>query len=77
MKASAALTPAQKEAARHWFDQTCNELGSMTCRMYAYHLERGDFGPFEAATVHALMQRACETGDSDACGHETAAETFH
>lgn len=77
MMAAGAETPEQKEAARQFFDRTCTQLGAMSCRMYAHHLERGDFGPFEPATVRALMHRACETGDEDACGRETATETFH
>jgi hypothetical protein len=77
MRAVAAKTPQSREAARLFFEETCTDLGAMTCRMYAYHLERGDLGTAEPATIHALMQRACDTGDSPACGeHATVAETF-
>lgn len=76
MLAYEATTPALQEAARAYFDRTCSDLGAMTCRMYALHLERGDLGTSEPATVKALMLRACETGDPDACGHDTADETF-
>jgi TPR repeat protein len=76
MMAADAKTPEQKQAARRWFDRTCTDLGAMSCRMYAHHLERGDLGDFDQATVHALMQRACDTGDEDACGHDNATETF-
>ncbi|HVK89025.1 MAG TPA: hypothetical protein VM513_33120 [Kofleriaceae bacterium] len=76
MLAAEATTPAQREAARRKFDDACNAFGAMSCRMYALHLENGDLGPHEPATVRALMLRACNTGDEDACGHETADETF-
>jgi hypothetical protein len=45
--------------------------------MYAYHLERGELGAMDAVKVRELMQRACETGHTSACGHDTAAEAFH
>ncbi len=78
MVADAAKTPETRETARRFFDKTCTDLGAMSCRMYAYHLELGDLGPAEPATIHALMQRACDTGDADACGeHATVGETFH
>lgn len=77
MAAVAANTPQSREAARLFFEKTCTDLGDTSCRMYAYHLEHGDLGTAEPATIHALMQRACDTGDSDACGeHATVVETF-
>jgi len=78
MLASDATTPEAREVARRFFDRTCTELGAMSCRMYALHLERGDLGDADPATIKALLRRACETGDDDACGdHATAGETFH
>jgi hypothetical protein len=77
MMAENARTPAEQEAARRHFDATCNVYGAMSCRMYALHLERGQLGEVNRATVRALLLRACESGDPDACDHDTAAETFH
>jgi TPR repeat protein len=76
MLAFDAKTPELKAKARTYFDRTCSDLGAAICRMYAFHLEQGDLGPVEPATVKALMLRACETGDSEACGHDSAGETF-
>jgi hypothetical protein len=74
--AAEAETPEQQQAARRQLDSACTKYGAMSCRMYALHLEKGQLGPSDPATVRALMVRACSTGDDDACGHETADETF-
>ncbi len=78
MLAGGAKTPELQASARAHFDKTCTALGGVICRMYAWHLELGDLGTADPATVHALMQRACDTGDTEACGdHATVGETFH
>lgn len=78
MLAAEAKTPETREVARRFFDKTCTDLGAMSCRMYALHLELGELGAADPATIHALMQRACTTGDDEACGeHATVGETFH
>ena len=76
MMAAAATTPATRAAARAYFDQLCSDAGGVACRMYAYHLEQGDLGDASAGEIAPLLQRACDTGDRDACGHTTAAEIF-
>ena len=77
MLADAADTPARREEARRHFDRVCSNMGGMTCRMYAHHLVSGDLGDYDPATVKALMLRACNTGDDDACGTEDPEKTFH
>jgi TPR repeat protein len=74
--AQGAKTDEQRIDARLHFERVCREIGTMTCRMYALHVEKGDLGPPDPAQVKSLMERACSTGDQDACGHDTASETF-
>ena len=76
MMAHDAKTPEEQQRARAHFEKTCADLGAMSCRMYAHHLEEGELGDFTPAKVKVLMHRACATGDEDACGHDSAAETF-
>jgi hypothetical protein len=74
--AVAARTDEERSTARSYFDGLCNDIGDVTCRMYGFHLESEQLGTWSPALVKALMIRACETGDVDACGAETAKETF-
>lgn len=74
MMAWNARTPREREAARSHFDAACNVFGGATCMMYAMHLEAGHLGPAKPETVRALLFRACETGEQDACGRETAGD---
>lgn len=76
MMASAADSPDERAAARRHLERACDEFGAMPCWMYAHHLEEGQLGDHDPATVRALMKRACETGYDEACGHESASETF-
>ena len=76
MMAAEATTPAARAAARAYFDQLCTDAGGVACRMYAFHLEQGDLGEASAGEIAPLLQRACETGDQESCGHTTAAEIF-
>jgi hypothetical protein len=71
-----AKTDADRAAARAHFDRVCNDLGDVTCRMFALHLEKKQLGTWSPQLSRALMLRACETGDDLACGHDTASETF-
>lgn len=77
MMADAATTPAERDAARAHFERVCTELPGITCRFYAYHLERGQLGEHDAEAVAELMRRACQGRDVDACGHASAVESFH
>jgi hypothetical protein len=76
MMAATATTPAEQDAARAHFDRACNELGGITCAMYALHLEQGDLGPYEPQRARALLLRACDTGLPEACGAATARALF-
>ncbi|CAN5798361.1 hypothetical protein BH11MYX2_BH11MYX2_14990 [soil metagenome] len=76
MLAHDARTDEDRAAAKHFFDGICNDIGGTVCRMYALHVENGELGPPDASLSRALMIRACETGDDDACNHETASKTF-
>lgn len=77
MLASEAVTPELQTSARAFFEETCSRLGGASCVMYAHHLELGELGAADLGEVRELMQRACETGDTSACGHDTAASRFH
>jgi TPR repeat protein len=72
-----ATTDDERTDARLHFERVCHDLGSVTCRMYALHIENGDLPPADPERVKDLLRRACDTGDDDACDHETAGETFH
>jgi hypothetical protein len=77
MLATYAKTESERSVARAHFDRVCNDVAGVTCRMYAYHLELGQLGTVDPATPKALLLRACDTGDHEACDVETASETFH
>jgi len=76
MMATSARTDAERIAARKHFARVCDELGGSSCRMFAHHLELGQLGPYAPDFLRALMFRGCQTGDADACGRDTATETF-
>ena len=82
MRGRAMADLAKDEAdfarVRDYLEQTCEEAKGFACRVLAYHYELGDFGEYDAAIIQTLLARACEGGDSDACGEpKTADETFH
>jgi hypothetical protein len=58
-------------------ERSCKRLGQFPCRVLALEVERGKFGPSDPATVQRLLERACGTGDSEACGHADAESAFH
>ena len=74
-------TPAQLEQLRRGrevLERSCEKLGRFPCRALALELESGSLGPPDAATTRKLLERACATGDGDACGRpSTAGSTFH
>jgi hypothetical protein len=43
----------------------------------ALQIERGKLGVPDPATVQRLLERACATGDDEACGHADAESAFH
>lgn len=62
---------------RTYLEATCERVEGFACRVLAYHYELGDFGAHDPAIIPALLARACEGGDADACGApKTADETF-
>lgn len=54
----------------------CSKIGGPPCRFLAMYIERGIFGPPDRARAKALLAQACDTGDDDACDHDTAEETL-
>lgn len=68
---------ADREAIHDGLVRHCDALGGFPCRVLAKHLEAGDFGSYEPRQIAKLLERACEGGDPDGCGHPaTAEETF-
>lgn len=64
--------------AQKILQQACDRYAGGSCRMLAWYIEQGRFGPPDKTRVDDLMKRACDGGDSAACGdHATAEETFH
>jgi len=71
-------TPGALLGGRKYLESACTEVGGFSCRVLAMKLESGILGTYEPGKIRALLKRACETGDLDACGEPaTAAETFH
>ena len=69
--------PADIEKAHGLLVKHCEDRKGFPCRVLAKHLEAGDFGSASAERTHALLARACDGGDPDACGNPpTAAGTF-
>lgn len=77
LRAELAKTDEQRSQARLYFESVCAKHGGGSCRMFAFHLDRGELGARDESLVRELMQRACDTGDDEACGHEMPDETFH
>jgi TPR repeat protein len=55
----------------------CDRYDGPPCRFLAYYLERGEFGGADAVATQALLYRACEGGDSEACNRERAQDAMH
>lgn len=63
---------------RRVLESSCNELAGPPCRFLAWFMEKGAFGTPDRAAISDLMKRACDGGDTDACGeHATVDEVFH
>ncbi len=77
LMADAVTTPAERATVRAHLEHLCTELPGFTCRIYAYALERGQLGDHTPEDVAELMRRACQGRDVGACGHASAAESFH
>ena len=59
-------------------EDSCDDLRGPPCRLLAWFLERGTFGPPDPSRMKDLLQRACDGGDELGCGeHKTVDETFH
>ncbi|GEM_PF-5131728 len=70
--------PASRAGARKYLESACDRVGGFPCRVLARHLETGKLGAYKPEQIRALLTKACNGGDPDACGeHATAAETFH
>jgi TPR repeat protein len=64
--------------ARSRLERSCDELEGFPCRILAVHLENGTFGSHDPAQIPALLTRACNGGDVNACGNPpSAAATLH
>ena len=64
--------------SRRYLEAKCDQVGGMSCRVLARHLESGKLGAWQAYSTPGLLKRACAGGDVYACGHHaTAEETFH
>ena len=71
-------TPPAYSEGRRYLEAACEQVGGFPCRVLAKHLESGKLGEYEPGKIRALLKKACDDGDPDACGNPaTAAETFH
>jgi hypothetical protein len=74
-------TPAQSaelKRGREILERSCEKLGHFPCRCLALEIEYGRFGASDPEAVRKLLERACATGDGDACGRPAHAnDTFH
>ena len=76
--AAAPTDQAKLRQGREILDRSCKKLGRFPCRVLALEIEDARFGPPDAASVAALLARACATGDPSACGSPASAgSTFH
>jgi hypothetical protein len=72
-----AKNPTELARGKALLESSCTEFKGPPCRMLAYYIEKGKFGPPDRSRIKALMTSACEGGDKDACGeHATVDETF-
>jgi hypothetical protein len=67
MAVAAAKNDADRAAARVYFEKTCEAIGGPPCKMLASYLRTNQLGAFDPAILPALLQRACDGGDSSAC----------
>ena len=73
-----AESPEEFGAVRSELEAACARVGGFSCRVLAKHLESGRLGEHSEGEVQALLVRACDTGDPDACGRPpSASETFN
>lgn len=55
----------------------CDANDGPPCRFLAYYLELGRFGTAEPARIEALLERACDGGDIEACGKQRAEDAMN
>lgn len=67
MMVRAATDDTGRQAARTYLENLCNQRGGPPCKMLANYLQSGELGTAPADQIRALLQRACEGGDSSAC----------
>jgi hypothetical protein len=69
---------AELARGRGVLESACTKLGRFPCRALALEIEHGAFGPSDPEAVRKLLERACATGDTPACGRPAhAGDTFH
>ena len=72
----AAASPGDDEP-RKYLEKTCEDVGGFSCRVLAKQLESRESAGDSSDRIRALLVRACEGGDPDACNEpKTASETF-
>lgn len=73
-----ASSPQELSDAERKIEASCEDPGGFSCRVLAKQLETVEPSVRDSDRIAALLERACEGGDPDACGRPaTASETFH
>ncbi len=70
-------TPIDAWIGYHQLAAACDEWDGPPCRFLAYYLELGRFGAAEPARIEALLDRACDGGDEEACGKQRAEDVMN
>jgi len=64
------------QQGKAFLEASCERLSGFPCRVLAMKLEAGFLGGYEPGRIEALLRRACEGGDPDACAAKKAGDTF-
>lgn len=70
-------TPIDVWIGYHQLASACDANAGPPCRFLAYYLELGRFGTAEPARIEALLERACDGGDIEACGKQRAEDAMN
>jgi hypothetical protein len=67
MMVEAARDEQSRSAARAYLEATCQRIGGPPCKMLATYLTADLLGAYDPEQIRALIERACDGGDTSAC----------
>jgi hypothetical protein len=62
------------DRGRALLERSCAQLGNFPCHILALYFEQGRLGPVPEGRIDELMKKACDGGDTSACGEHASVE---